>query len=217
MIHTKRPKTKAQELRLAANILLFFGIVLTTNYVLSAKEYKWIVWPLVFVVCAAVQYVVTKIESALFSGSIPAPWSKLRSTRTTWIWVGAVIVLMMDILINLGGVGVIARFVKLSTSGEVLTNEFGATESGLSIITGLMILSLALLVAIGPELLKLFADIQETSLEFTEIRSELPRLRQPEVERPAQVTPVTPSDDIQAALTAARRNNNFDIPIRSTK
>ena len=197
-----------------------FGTILTTNYVLSAKDYIWYIWPLVFAVCAAVQYVVMKIESALFSGAIPSPWSTFRSTKTTWIWIGAVIILLMDIIVNLGGVGVVAKFVKLSSSGEVLTNEFGATTTGLNLITGFMILALALLVAIGPELLKLFADILETSLEFKEVRSELPRSRKLEVELPrVQAAPAVPSEplsEIQVALQAARRNNNFDIPRRNS-
>ena len=200
-------------MRLAANILLLFGTILTTNYVLSATAYNWYIWPLVFFACALVQYVVTKIESALFTGAIPSPWSTFRSTKTTWIWFGAIIILLMDIIINLGGVGTIARFIKESDSGQVLENEFGATKTGLNLITGFMILALALLVAIGPELARMFAEILETPLNFKEIRSEQPRSLKPEIEQPRLISE-QPSD-IQEALQAARRNNNFEIPRRN--
>ena len=197
---------------MTANILLLFGTILTTNYVLTAKDYTWYIWPVVFLICCAVQYVVTKIESAIFSGSIPSPWSDKRSTKTNWIWCGAIIVLLMDILVNLGGVGTIANFITTSASGEVLTNEFGATENGLKLIKGFMIFALALLVAIGPELAKMYADTLEPTPAFGEspARPLPPR-------RTEDVPPETELSDVQKALNAARRNNTYSIPERNTK
>lgn len=207
----KLPETKVEKLRLTANILLFFGTVLTTNYVLSANDYQWFIWPIVFLICSAVQYVVTNIESAIFSGSIPSPWSDKRSTKTNWIWFGATIILLMDVIVNLGGVGIIANFIKDSASGDVLKDSFGTTPFGLQVVTGFFIVALALLVAIGPELARMYAETLEPTPAFGESPSR--PLTRPMITEP----PVIVDDPIQLALANARRNNSFDLPTRSIK
>lgn len=111
------------------------------------------------------QYGITKFESAIFSGSIAPPWSDRATTKTTSVWVGAVFVLLMDLVINLGGVGTVANFLKASATGDVLKNNFGANETALNIITGLIIIALAFLFAVGSELLKIYAETLEEPQE----------------------------------------------------
>lgn len=158
----KKAKTKADELRDASKILWHGGIALSTIYVKSAMPElpNWTLVP-IYIVCMLLQYALTKIETAVFSGSIPHPWHENASTKTNYIWVGAMFMLLMDVVINLGGVGTVANFLKKSATGDVLKNNFGANETALSIITGLMIIALAFLFAVGSELLKMYAETLE--------------------------------------------------------
>jgi hypothetical protein len=165
----KKRKTRADELRSAAQILWHGGIALSTIYVKSALPDLpgWTLIP-IYLVCMALQYAVTLIESAVFSGSIPPPWSARATTKTSYIWVGASIVLLMDLLVNLGGVGTVANFLKDSATGDVLKNNFSASDTALNIIAGLMIIALAFLFAVGSELLKMYAEtIEDPKVEVT--------------------------------------------------
>lgn len=215
----ERPKNKSEELRLAAKILWFIGVALTSNFILSSINNEHVIlYGIVPVVCMLVQYAVTKITSAIFSGAIPPPWSKRAKTNTSWIWIGAVIILIMDVFINLGGVGEIARLITNSDSGDVMRNEFGASDSSLKAITGIFIIMLALLVAIGPELCYMYADIIEPTKPFGESKG-IKREKEPEVildRREYKVEEKKQESDLPldllAQLNAAKNKANTNQP-----
>lgn len=198
----KRPETPSEKLRLTANIFWTLGCVLTTNFIFSANEIaNWWMYPLILIVCVLVQYGMTNVESALFSGSIPPPWSKRRTTQTNWIWAGAATILSIDVFLNLGGVGTIAKFVRNSSSGDVLKSDFGASDLGINLVAAFFILAVSLFIAIGPELARLHAGILEKSLEFGESKAVTAFQSEPE-RTPERVS--SQMSDLDAVLQAAR-------------
>lgn len=170
-----KSRSKADDWRLVANVIWCVGLALTVNFVLSGREdLVWYIYPITTVACAFVQYAITKVESLLLSGKIPAPWSRQAETRTSWVWYGLCVILGIDALVNIGGVGVVAKFFIKSDTGDILKSEFGTTDSGLQILKGFMIIALALFVAVAPELLRLYADIVEREdSKFVEVKSVL--------------------------------------------
>lgn len=168
------------------------GIALTVHFILSAKNLTawWI--PVVIVLCVCTQYVFTELESALFSGKIPAPWSENATAKTKWIWSGAVTILLTDVFINIGGVGYVATFIRDSDTGKVLKTEFGSSDGMLKLLTSLIILVLALFVAIGPELLRIYAELSENPAPFIEVKAVKPE--------PEDTIP----DGVKRAMDAAR-------------
>lgn len=191
-------RSKADDWRLVANIIWLMGVGLTANFILSGWEkLLWWHYGVIIALCFPVQYAFSKVESILLSGAIPPPWNKDADTRTNWIWFGLCVMLGIDALVNIGGVGVIAKFFLKSDTGDILRSDFGTSDSGLEIIKGIVILALALFVVVAPELLRLYADIIEREdSKFVEVKTVLT----PEI-----------NNDIINAKKKAQRTDEKDI------
>lgn len=193
-------RSKADDWRLVAHIIWLMGVGLTANFILSGWEkLLWWHYGVIIALCFPVQYAFSKVESILLSGVIPPPWNKNAETRTNWIWFGLSVMLGIDALVNIGGVGVIAKFFLKSDTGDILRSDFGTSDSGLEIIKGIVILALALFVVVAPELLRLYADIVEREdSKFVEVKTVL--------------TPEINNDIINAKKKAQRQDDKLPLP-----
>lgn len=143
--------SKADKLRKAAQVAWVISGSFTAIWVWQALEglipNQLVKGIIVTVIAIGFQYVVSLVESVLFDGSLPAPWSKEWSWEGSvpWLWAGAIVCLFVDVMLNLGGVSVF-------TARLTATDEFVASVSqGVTVI-------LAILFAVAPELLNEFAD-----------------------------------------------------------
>ncbi len=213
---------RLKRLRFASTVLWCIGVLLTANFVISANNFTWYWWIPIIVGSGGLQFVITEIESALFTGNIPLPWSEQATQRTKWIFISSITVLLFDVLLQLGGVGIFLRYIGDSTSGDILRDNFGMTEQAISIISIIFILLLALLAAVGSEVLKMYADFIEDRFrpKLTEIRSEANRPRIQEQIRPSHPQEqVQQPNRLQAAIDAAVNSNvdNLSLQKRNKK
>jgi hypothetical protein len=107
------------------------------------------------VISISIQYVLTLVESALFDGSLPAPW-KIDWTEggpLPWLISGAILCLLLDVLLNVGGVGYF-----LANLHAVQTGPLKISVSVMGIIEVIGTIAFATLLAVGSELLDEFAN-----------------------------------------------------------
>lgn len=200
---------RLKRLRLASTVLWCIGVLLTANFVISANEFSWYWWAPIILASGGLQFVVTEIESALFTGNIPLPWSEIATQKTKWIFVSSIIVLLFDILIQLGGVGIFLRYVKESASGDVLRSSFGMTENAISILSVIFIVLLALLTAVGSEVLKMYADYVESSYR--------PKLNEHRIVDPVRKVIEEQPNRVQVAVDAAVKSKIDNLSLNSRR
>lgn len=161
---SKAPLTKGEKLRLASKLTWIISAVLTTNFVRAVVGTESIfMFPVIFACCCGVQYAITLAESALFEGHIPPPWriDWADAGPVPWIWSGALLCLILDVLLNLGGVSFFLLKINDSSTGVVLRSQFGADDAFISTLMILLTVAFSVLAAVGSELLDAYADIVE--------------------------------------------------------
>lgn len=205
---------KVRRIRLAGKLCWYLSAAMTVNFVRqvlsAALPDEAVVLLLSLVVAFAVQYVLTMTESALFDGTLPAPWNVewREGGSTPWLVIGAIVCLLLDVLLNIGGV---AYFL-----GKLGSTDLGQStlKVNASIITGvvwLVTVTFAVFIAVGPELLDEFANLIEDQnrpmIESRQAKS---------VQQPAQQQQQQPSrqeaerirqQHVQNAREAAEKRN----------
>lgn len=155
--------TKSEKLRRASKACWLIGCVMTVNFirvVLSATIPDPIIcFVAAGLVSAGLQYVLTLMESSLFDGSLPPPWQvKWTEGGPIPFLVGAaVLCLAIDVMLNIGGVGMFMSRFEEATANDVFTIS-AVVMNSLKII-GTVLLSV--LFALGSELLDAYADLVE--------------------------------------------------------
>lgn len=109
-----------------------------------------------FLVSFGVQWVLTQAETALFDGTFPPPWKvKWRlGGAEAWLTVGALMSLLLDVLLNLGG---IAFFFKALKDADLGQDLIGIDAGILDVVTTVLAVGFAVFAAVGSELLLEFA------------------------------------------------------------
>ena len=157
--------SKADKLRLASKVAWLISSAMTGLWVYSVLALTITEWyqalGLTIVIAAGFQYVISLVESALFDGSLPAPWSLDWSWEGSlpWLWGGAVVCLLVDVMLNLGGVSIFTNRLADTGIGQEqleLSSEFVQGVSKFATFV------LAALFAVAPELLDEFAVYLET-------------------------------------------------------
>src|SRR6185503_13402010 len=150
---------KVNKLRWASRICWILGALCTMNFIRVVLANSITDIPALMaasaVISLSIQYVLTLIESALFDGSLPAPW-KIDWTEggpLPWLITGAVLCLLLDVLLNVGGVGYFLANLHLAGTGPL---KIGASVMG--IVEIVATIAFATLLAVGSELLDEFAN-----------------------------------------------------------
>lgn len=160
-----RQMTKADKLRKASKVAWVISTILSGLFIwsiLSAKIANPILaGALTAGVSAGFQYVISLIESALFDGSLPAPWAIDWSWEGSlpWLWAGAIVCLLVDVMLNLGGV---ALFTSNIGKADVAGEQLAMTDDFVVLISRFSTFIIATLFAVAPELLDEFAIYAET-------------------------------------------------------
>ena len=155
---------KVKQLLLASKVCWVLSCAMTVNFVRQvlsgAIPDDTMAFVAAVVISVAVQYVITMTESALFDGTLPAPWNVNWSAGGSipWLVCGALVCLMLDVLLNVGGV---AYFL-----GRLGTTDMGqdTIKVSQSLVTGIIwivTIVFAVFLAVGAELLKEFANFVE--------------------------------------------------------
>lgn len=148
---------KIFHLQLARVGVWILSVILTALFVITATGTdKWYAWVAIVVSSVVGQYIFTRLESALFSGDVPPPWHEDAKTPTNVVWFVACVILLTDMMLQMGGVGTFIGYVDKSMSGDILANDFGISESGIRIIKVLLITVLSFLSAVGSEVVGLY-------------------------------------------------------------
>jgi hypothetical protein len=160
----KLPRTKAEKLRMSGKICWVVGMLMTASFlrtVIQAQGFSaTTTFLLALVAGIGVQMVITQVESALFDGTLPAPWAVEWSEGgpLPWLMVGAILCLCIDVLLNLGGVSVFTQELHKQNIGQ---NVLGMDEAFTLVVGKVITIALALLFAVGSELLEEFAKFSE--------------------------------------------------------
>lgn len=156
-----KTQTKQDRIRLASKLVWFIGLSLTINFFLSITEAASI-WMTAFIVvsCAATQYCLTIAESALFDGKLPPPWRVAWSEmgKEAWLTIGAISCLLLDVILNLGGIAFILGQMVESSSGDAMRNMYGFADSIITAISQVLVILFSVVIASGSELLNTYAD-----------------------------------------------------------
>lgn len=160
-----RQTTKADKLRRASKVAWLISASMTGFWVYSILALSisntTVVVALTVLVSAGTQYVISLIESALFDGSLPAPWSADWAWEGSlpWLWGGAIVCLLVDVMMNLGGVSL---FTSKLTDTNIGQEQFQMTNEFVSFVAKSATFVLAVLFAVSSELLEEFAVYTET-------------------------------------------------------
>jgi len=161
----RRPRTKAEKLRIAARVCWLMGTFLTARFiysVMSMQTESMLLALLITVVASAgLQYVLSLTESALIDGSLPSPWSEDWSWQGSlpWLFAAAILCLLIDAGLNLAGIAVFTSAIK---SSDLAAQQLQLQDSFVVFVSRAATILLALLFALGPELLDEFAHWTET-------------------------------------------------------
>jgi hypothetical protein len=157
----KKHMTKSEKLRRAAKVCWTIGMLMTANFlyqvVAGMTDSKVVAVAAALVAAAGVQYVITLMESALFDGTLPAPWAFewREGGPLPWLWTGAALCLFVDVLLNLGGVSIFTANLERSNIGQT---ALGMDDAFVRFVSKLITVALAALFAVGSELLDEFAS-----------------------------------------------------------
>lgn len=190
MVQQPQPKqktSKADRVRLAGKVLWYLGASTTAYFVyivLKAMNLEWyITWSIAIPLALAVQYVLTMIETALFSGELPSPWALNWSEGgpLPWIMIGALLALLLDVLFNIGGV---SYFLLKLNQTDIGQEALGMSSSTVRIISIFVTMFFSVFLALGPELLDEFASFLETGQRKQPVKPPMPpqvQQQQPDV------------------------------------
>lgn len=160
-----RQLTKADKLRRASKVAWVISTILSAVWIHKVVSLTF-TNPLAAIaitvaVSAGFQYVISLVESALFDGSLPAPWSPDWSWEGSlpWLWGGAIVCLLVDVMLNLGGVSV---FTSKISSGDIAASQLDVGDEFVVYVSRFATIILAVLFAVASELLDEFAIYSET-------------------------------------------------------
>lgn len=168
--------TKVQKLKRASTAFWWLSSFMTFMFIYSVvKESDFN--PVIAVGMSAgisllLQYGISLAESALFDGSVPAPWAIdwKAGGPLPWIMVGAMVCLIVDVGFNIGGVNYFVS--KLERTG---IESVGFTDYAIGITKLIMTVAMATLTAIGSELLDEYAAYIEGSRGRVKEHRQAPR------------------------------------------
>lgn len=158
------PTSKVDKLRLASKIVWLIGTCLTINFFFETLKPNNLTFQLgVIVASFGIQYVFTLSESAVIENDLPLPWTNW-DKKVTFVWIGAMVCLLVDVLFNVGGAGYLFKAVEDSNSSLTLKENFGANSAFITIVVNLLIIALSIFFALGSEILNAQADLLEKGL-----------------------------------------------------
>lgn len=198
--------TRSGRARLASRVTWTLSAVMTSAFFISANDLNMWQSTITIAISFGVQFLLSEIESSLFSGKIPMPWQKGSSRITNAILFGAIGATLVDTAINLGGTGYFARNIRNSAVGDVLVNEFAASNEVLTTFIRFFTVFFALLFSLGPELLMLYADHLDTKPGVTEARSKR-KFEEPEEQQPVRKTTESIIESIKRKAIEPERNS----------
>lgn len=160
---------KVKKLRISAKILWILGCFLTYQFIAGDIEISLQAGITLVFVCA-IQYVFTQAESIAFDGTLPYPWTEeFRSdSRYLGLLIGSLVILLLDMVINLGGVHDFITKLQTSDSGKVLEQEYVQDVDTFMRVFEFL---LSLVLCIGSEMLNALADLKEGKAPKREQRS----------------------------------------------
>lgn len=146
---------RQQDLLTASKVCWWLSAIMSILFikviVADAVSPLWyICYPLAIALGLGAQHLMTMTESILFSGEIPAPWriDWAAGDRTVWIAVGALVCLLLDIILNFGGVNMFLSKLNTVNGMEQLPDEI------MKVLQVALIILFSAFLAVGPELLK---------------------------------------------------------------
>lgn len=160
-----RQMSKADKLRRAGMVAWLISTAMTGfwvyNILKASLDNVVVVLVLTVVISAGFQYVISLIESALFDGSLPAPWSADWSWEGSlpWLWSGAIVCLLVDVMMNLGGVSLFTSKLGVTNIGQ---DQLEMTDEFVTFVAKSATFVIAVLFAVASELLDEFAVYAET-------------------------------------------------------
>lgn len=179
---TKRA-TKIDRLRKAAKFFWLLSAFITWSFFWSVAQeqegHRMVLFITSVVLSAAFQYGITLAESALFDGSLPAPWNIewKEGGPLPWLCIGAITALFVDITLNIGGVWVYVSKMEKSGIGAV-----GIDAAAIGVLKIVSTVAIAALCAVGSELLEEYANYLETGVATRPPQRQERQEREPQLE-----------------------------------
>lgn len=201
---SKAQETKIDRLEKASTFFWLLSAFITWSFFYAVAQEqdgnKLVLLITSTVLSLAFQYGITLAESALFDGTVPAPWNIdwKAGGPLPWLCIGAITALFVDITLNIGGVWVYVS--KLEKTGIGAVGVDDVTIGALKVIATILI---AALCATGSELLKEYANYLRTGVAG----NVPPMQRKPQIteHREPEVNSRIAASDNEIALLKQRR------------